>query len=366
MPAVNFSPIFNGWQGFTPTGIPLALGWVQTYIAGTTTPLPTYTTNAGNIVNANPIPLLADGRPPNEIWLDAAYSYKFALLDSLLNQIATYDNITGIDNSVPAALTEWVVSGLTPAYVNATTFTLAGNQTALFEIGRRVRYTLGAGQYTGSITNSVFGALTTITLVTDSIPLDASLSAVDYGLLDALKPSVPTAFKSAVTAPTIASTATITAGTNLLAPAQPGFSAYTTIAFAVSNSGAASDVIYGTEEYDHGGCYNSATGVFTAQVAGRYQINFSIQPYFLDTSAAGSALTVLMLKNGASLGGRASLKAIKTIAGVTFQIGSPMVTFAQIYNLAVNDTLKWTASYSDAVNNQCPGTGAAFSAELLG
>lgn len=201
MPSVNFSPIFNGWQGFTPSGLPLTGGFVYTYVAGTSTPLPTYTTNAGNVANSNPIALLSDGRPPQEIWLDAAYSYKFILTDSLLNPIATYDNITGIDNSVPAALSEWVVSGLTPAYSSATTFTLAGNQTTLFQVGRRVRYTLNSGQFTGSITSSVFGAVTTVVLATDSIPLDNTLSAVDYGLLNSLKPSVPTAFQSAVTAP---------------------------------------------------------------------------------------------------------------------------------------------------------------------
>ena len=212
MPAVNLSPIFNGWQGFTPTGLPMSGGFLYTYQAGTSTPLASYTTNAGTVANSTPITLGSDGRPPNEIWLVTISAYKFVLTDSLLNVIGTYDNITGIDNSVPAALSEWVVSGLTPAYVSATQFTLAGNQTALFEVGRRVRYTIGAGQYTGSITASVFGAITTVTVVTDSIPLDGTLSAVDYGFLDALKPSVSTAFKSAISAPSISTTGAATIG----------------------------------------------------------------------------------------------------------------------------------------------------------
>lgn len=212
MPAVNFSPIFNGWQGFTPSGLPLNGGFLYTYQAGSSTPLATYTTNAGSIQNANPIQLGPDGRPPSEIWLDAAYSYKFILADSLDNPIGTYDNITGIDNSVPAALSEWVVSGLTPSYVSATQFTLAGDQTSLFQVGRRVRYTLGSGQSTGSITASVYAAITTVTVVTDSIPLDNTLSAVDYGFLTALKPSVPTAFKSPISGPSAALTGTFSAG----------------------------------------------------------------------------------------------------------------------------------------------------------
>jgi hypothetical protein len=210
--AVNFSPIFNGWQGFTAAGLPLSGGQIFTYLAGTSTPSPTYTTSVGNVANANPIVLNADGRPPQEIWLTSTVSYKLVLQDSLGNQLGTYDNITGIDNSTPAALSEWVVTGLAPAYVNATTFTLAGDQTATFQIGRRVQYQLGSGLNTGSITNSVFGAVTTVTVVTDSIPLDVTLSAVNVGFLTATKPSVPTNFKSPISGPSIAISGAATIG----------------------------------------------------------------------------------------------------------------------------------------------------------
>ena len=69
MPTVSLSPVFNGWQGFTPAGWPLTLGQLFTYQAGTVTPLNSYTTNAGNVANSNPIVLNADGRPPQEIGL---------------------------------------------------------------------------------------------------------------------------------------------------------------------------------------------------------------------------------------------------------------------------------------------------------
>lgn len=91
--SVVFSPILNGWQGFTSSGIPLNAGLIYTYAAGGTTPQATYTTNAGNVANANPIVLGSDGRPPNEIWLTAGVSYRFDLKDSLGNLIKTYDNI---------------------------------------------------------------------------------------------------------------------------------------------------------------------------------------------------------------------------------------------------------------------------------
>jgi len=94
--AVNLSPIGNGFQFFTNTGIPLNGGYIYTYQAGSTTPLATYTTAAGTIANTNPIQLGTSGRPPQEIWLTAGFSYKFVLTDSANVQIATFDDLYGI------------------------------------------------------------------------------------------------------------------------------------------------------------------------------------------------------------------------------------------------------------------------------
>jgi len=378
--AFNFSPVFNGWQFFTPSGLPLSGGFLNTYLAGTSTPANTYTTSVGNIANSNPIALLSDGRVPQEIWLDSTLAYKFVLTDSLLNQIGTYDNIVGIDNSVPAALTEWVLYAPAPSYVNATTFTLAGNQTALFEVGRRVRYTLNSGQFTGSIVTSVFGAITTVTLVTDSIPLDATLSAVAYGFLDALKSSVPTNFVSpitgasiavigAVSGATVAASAGATVGTTLsvgttsTAALQPSFAASQTSNFNIGQSLTFADVIYTTEDYDNGNCYNNATGVFTAPVAGRYQVNFLIAPFFAAGSAVSTDMLVRLLKNGVT--SLVNLRQQKTVAGAVTQTG-PSLSYSNVVKLSANDTLKWQAYYSDAVSILCIANSALFSAELLG
>lgn len=100
--SVNLSPIGNGFQFFTTTGLPLNGGFIYTYQAGSSTPLSTFTTSTGNIANANPIVLGTDGRPPQEIWLTSGYSYKFVLTDSNNVIIATYDNIYGILGSAPS------------------------------------------------------------------------------------------------------------------------------------------------------------------------------------------------------------------------------------------------------------------------
>jgi len=100
--AVNLSPIGNGFQFFTTTGIPLAGGKIYTYQAGSSTPLATYTDNTGATANANPIVLGTDGRPTSEVWLTYGFNYKFILKTADDTTIQTYDNLYGIIGTQPA------------------------------------------------------------------------------------------------------------------------------------------------------------------------------------------------------------------------------------------------------------------------
>ena len=98
--AVNLSPLGGaGWQFFDNNGIPLSGGLIYTYAAGTTTPIVTYTTSLGNIANSNPIVLDSAGRPPNEIWLNGVYNYKFVLQNSSGSQIWSMDNLSGLPSA---------------------------------------------------------------------------------------------------------------------------------------------------------------------------------------------------------------------------------------------------------------------------
>jgi hypothetical protein len=103
--AVNLSPIGNGFQFFDSNGLPLNAGKIYTYQAGSSTPLATYTDNAGLIANTNPIILGTDGRPPSEIWLLEGYYYKFILKTSADVTIQTYDNLYGIIGVAPTPAT---------------------------------------------------------------------------------------------------------------------------------------------------------------------------------------------------------------------------------------------------------------------
>lgn len=102
--SVSLCPTFGvGYQAFTVGGLPLNAGLIYTYIAGGTTPQATYTTSAGNVQNANPIVLNADGRTPSEVWLTDGASYRFDVTDSLGNLIKTYDNISASISSATLA-----------------------------------------------------------------------------------------------------------------------------------------------------------------------------------------------------------------------------------------------------------------------
>jgi len=155
--AVFLSPVGGvAAQFFTNTGAVLTGGKLYTYLAGTTTPAVTYTTNAGTVARTNPIILDSAGRVPSggEIWI-LPVSYKFILRDSNDVLIATYDNIFGIGATTVANYTgdgstvAFAVSGnVVSVYINGVyqnkntysvangtlTFTQAPPFTSLIEI----------------------------------------------------------------------------------------------------------------------------------------------------------------------------------------------------------------------------------------
>jgi hypothetical protein len=138
--AVFLSPVGGvAAQFFTNTGAVLTGGKLFTYAAGTTTPLTSYTTSAGNVARTNPVVMDAAGRVPDggEIWITSA-SYKFVLKDSNDVLIATYDNIfgfgatsvtnyTGNGSTVTYAVTGNVVDVyINGVYQNKNTYTVSG------------------------------------------------------------------------------------------------------------------------------------------------------------------------------------------------------------------------------------------------
>jgi len=198
--ALFLAPVCQG-QAIDVDGNPRTGGKIYTYLAGTSTPTATYTTEAGSTPHANPIILNSLGQTPNPIWITSGLSYKFVETDSADVVIRTTDNIDGVNDTTQTA-SEWFDSGFTPTYISATSFSVPGDQTSTLQIGRRLKTTNTGGAIYSTITNSVYGALTTVTVTNDSGTLDAGLSVVAYGLLSATNPSVPATYakSGAVTA----------------------------------------------------------------------------------------------------------------------------------------------------------------------
>jgi hypothetical protein len=82
---------------FDSDGDPLAGGKLHSYIAGTDTPLTTYTDEAGDTSNTNPVILDANGEA--DVWLGNR-SYKFILTDADDVVQWTVDDIDGSETDV--------------------------------------------------------------------------------------------------------------------------------------------------------------------------------------------------------------------------------------------------------------------------
>ena len=91
-------------QWFNNTGVEAAGGTVLTAIAGTTTPVTTYTDNTGTVANPNPLTLSSAGRPvsasgaPVAFWVPAGTIVKFIVYDSSGNQLQYLDNVQAIND----------------------------------------------------------------------------------------------------------------------------------------------------------------------------------------------------------------------------------------------------------------------------
>lgn len=97
---VSLSPLGGAAaQFFDSNGVILSGGLINTYAAGTTTPLATYTSVAGAPPHANPIVLDSAGRVPGgEIWLTDGSTYKFTIETAAAILLGTYDNLSGIND----------------------------------------------------------------------------------------------------------------------------------------------------------------------------------------------------------------------------------------------------------------------------
>mgnify|MGYP001605850822 CR=1 FL=1 len=191
--SVGLSPIGNDAPFVNASGDPLSGGKLYIYLAGSATPATTYQDNGAITQNANPVILNSNGYPSSggsvvEIWLTDGATYLFELKTSADVAVWSRDDIEPV-NDVSVSQDEWV-AGPAPTYVSGTSFTLVGDQTSTFHVGRRLKTTNSGGTIYSTITVSAYTSLTTITVANDSGSLDAGLSAVNYGLISANNTSI--------------------------------------------------------------------------------------------------------------------------------------------------------------------------------
>jgi hypothetical protein len=142
--AVFLSPVGGAAvQFFDNSGQVLTGGLLYTYLAGTTTPAATYTSNTGTQFHTNPIILDASGRIPNggEVWLAQNIQYKFVLKDANSVLIGTWDNIIGINsnflNYSVQEETQTATQGQTVFTLATITYTVGTNSLAVYVNGSK-------------------------------------------------------------------------------------------------------------------------------------------------------------------------------------------------------------------------------------
>jgi hypothetical protein len=223
MASVLLSSVGVGQQFFDNNGVPLAGGLINTYQAGSSTALATYTDNGGTVANANPIVLDSAGRVPYEIWLLSGYSYKFVIQSASGTTLVTLDNLYGILQNAPASAPA-IPSGCIVIWSGSTGSIPVGwvicdgtNGTPdlrnSFVLGAGNTYAVGAtGGSTDAIVVSHTHTATSTSVVTD--PSHAHATYGPYGGGGNPGGSLNTSYPGGQTYPTTSATTGITVATS--------------------------------------------------------------------------------------------------------------------------------------------------------
>lgn len=186
------APLINVQQ-IDANGDPLTAGEIEIYLAGSSTPVASYSDKDGLIPNTWPLVLNTLGlNSQGAVWLPGGTAYKFVVKNEFGLVQRTIDNVTGI-NDTSITVDQWILFPGPPTYISATSFSVVGDQTPTLQAGRRLKSINTAGTVYSTIVSSVYGAPNTTVTVQNSSggALDAGLSQVSYGLLSVDSGSIP-------------------------------------------------------------------------------------------------------------------------------------------------------------------------------
>lgn len=200
--ALQISPFGNS-QFLTTGGVPASGYQLFVYAGRSSVKRTVYTDADGLGEHTNPIILDVNGFAPSPIYIDTALTYKFVLASELDEDpptvpLYTVDQVS-VGLETPTTTTAEWLTGTTPTYLGASSFSVAGDQRTLYHIGRRIKAVTGAGALYGTITNSVYGTSTTVSVALDLGTLDNTLSAVFYSFLSASGSAWPGGYSTGLT-----------------------------------------------------------------------------------------------------------------------------------------------------------------------
>lgn len=305
----NFlAPLINTQQ-FDANGDPLSGGLIEVYLAGSSTPATTTSDKAGAVPNTWPITLNTLGlNTQGAVWITGGSAYKYVIKNAAGVTLRTIDNISGI-NDTTVAIDQWIPYQGTPTYVSATSFTVAGDQTQIFQQGRRVRTLNTGGLITSTIVSSTYGAPnTTVTVANDSGVLDAGLSQVSYGIISVQDSSL-NGF--------LLSERTITSGSGTYTPT-PG-TTFIEVELVGGGASGGGTVATGAAQAGIGGGGGGGGYVYHRMTSGFSGVGYSVgvggAPALGAVGNAGGATTFGALSAGGGGGGAIALVTPPSIVG---------------------------------------------------
>lgn len=197
--AANLSPVGNG-QIMDANGNPIVGGKIYTYTAGSSIPLASYKDNAEAVAQSNPAITNTLGMLDDPLWLTSGVSYKIVIKDETDTTLQEFDNIMGVGSgSSSGSVDEWVSYSGAVTYISSTQFSVVGNQTGVFQVGRKTKSQNSGGISYGAITTSTYSSPnTTVTLDNSVLTLDSGLSAMYYGFLSSVNSSIPSTAEASV------------------------------------------------------------------------------------------------------------------------------------------------------------------------
>lgn len=211
-PVVNHPIMFNALP---------AVGYqLFAYDGGTVASAVTY--RNGEFIAEQSIPILLNefGMPTDPVFVISGVLYDFTLVPPDGGPaVKTWRSLLTGPPSDVSAITQWLTQSTTVTFMNSAQFSVVGNASGVFRVGRRVRIAQSSTLY-GMITATAYnGSHTTVTVTLDSGALDSTLISATMGLLSPVYGAVPsrrhildaTYFAGAVTVP-------LSGGCNLLTP----------------------------------------------------------------------------------------------------------------------------------------------------